>query len=161
MFYILWIWQHFLDNIGIRHLWTTHSLLPRPLATARLPTHQMWKTDHWPPLEPAEHCPWKQSICFDDLFHFWMFPFLVMPQQSICLDISYFLCLFSHTSCSKISSLKASINVSSYKYKLNELMHPKPPTCTVHLRILSSFISYCLQSHFLPYCLFYHTHNDL
>lgn len=52
-FYILWIWQHFLDNIGIRLLWTTHSLLPRPLMNARLPTHQVWKTDRWPPLEPA------------------------------------------------------------------------------------------------------------
>lgn len=91
----------FLDNIGIRHLWTTHSLLPRLLVTARLPTHQVWKTDHWPPLEPAEHCPRKPSICFDNLFHFWMFPFLVIPQQSICLDISYFMCFFSHTSCKK------------------------------------------------------------
>lgn len=66
----------FLDNIGIRLLWTTHRLLPRPLVNARLPTHQVWKTDHWPPLEPAAHRPRKPAICLDDLFHFWFFPFM-------------------------------------------------------------------------------------
>lgn len=72
----------FLDNIGIRLLWTTHRLLPRPLLNARLPTHQVWKTDHWPPLEPAAHRPRKPSICLDDRFHFWFFPFMASASIS-------------------------------------------------------------------------------